>query len=323
MRWLVKAGLQKGIGRLPRAEAVNYVLQRRVTRTLPAGDAAFRRKFARAVKHFDVFLEHVPATSRPAAVFYEVGPGWDLIIPLAYYALGAERQIVVDVRPNLRFELVNDSVSRLEARRAELEEFAGRDLRPLGSTTVRTLEDLTDRFGIVYLAPRDAADTGLREASVDFISSTSTLEHVPEGDILPLLAECRRLLRADVVMSCRIDLKDHYSYVDNTISPYNFLKFSDRAWRLVNSPLHYQNRLRYPDYLRLFETAGLEIVAEEVRRPARADLDRLRELDLAPRFRDRYTLRELGVRAMTVVARPAAPAGRTSGSKAAARSEAS
>ena len=304
MRWIVKAGLQKAIGHLPRAEAVNYVLQRKVTRRLPVGDVAFRRKFARAVKHFDVFLDHVPAASRADALFYEFGTGWDLIIPLAYYSLGAERQILVDIRSNLHFELVNDTLSRMEARRAELEEIAGRELRPVGAPNVDALADLTDRFGITYLAPLDAAQSGLGEASVDFVSSTNTLEHVAGAELLPILVECRRLLKPNGVMSCRIDLQDHYSYADGTISPYNFLKFSDRAWRLVNSPLHHQNRLRYPQYLRLFASAGLEVVAEEVVRPTAGDLDRLRDLELAPGFRDVYSLEEVGVKAMSIVARP-------------------
>ena len=51
MRWLAKAALQQGIGALPHAESVNYVFQRRVSRTLTAGEGVFRRKFARALGH--------------------------------------------------------------------------------------------------------------------------------------------------------------------------------------------------------------------------------------------------------------------------------
>ena len=54
----------------------------------------------------------------------------------------------------------------------------------------------------------------LPAASVDFVSSTNTLEHIPATDIGPILAECRRLLRPDGVVSCRIDMRDHYSYFD-------------------------------------------------------------------------------------------------------------
>src|SRR5207253_3087992 len=81
-------------------------------------------------------------------------------------------------------------------------------------------------------------------------------EHVPEDDLAEIFRECHRLLRPAGAFSCRIDLQDHYSYFDRGLSRYNFLRFSDGAWRLVNSPLHFQNRLRAVDYLRLVRDAG-------------------------------------------------------------------
>ncbi len=309
MRWPLKAASQKALGSLPRGDALNYVLQRRIRRTLPVDDAGFRRKFDRAVVHFGVFCERAPRKP-DEATFYEFGAGWDLIIPLAYFALGVERQVLVDIRSNVRFELVNDSLTRFATLARELEQAASRPLRPLGPPTVTRAADLEERFGIAYLAPRDTRNTGLARESIDFVSSTNTLEHVPEGDIEPILRECGRLLRRDGAISCRIDLRDHYSYVDRTISPYNFLRFSERAWALANSSLHYQNRLRYPDYVRLFEAAGLEIIAEAVSRPGPVELALLRELKIAPRFSNRYSLEDLGAKSVAFVARgrpPAAP----------------
>jgi len=42
MRWLAKAAVQKGMGALPQGERLNYVFQRRVLHSLPAGDGALR-----------------------------------------------------------------------------------------------------------------------------------------------------------------------------------------------------------------------------------------------------------------------------------------
>ena len=58
MRWLAKAALQKGIGALPQGERLNYVFQRRVLHSLPAGDGALRQKFSRAVQHLGAYEEH-------------------------------------------------------------------------------------------------------------------------------------------------------------------------------------------------------------------------------------------------------------------------
>lgn len=303
MRWLAKAVLQKGIGALPASESVNYTFQRRVSRSLPTSEATFRRKFGRALSHHGAYVEHGPSRDVTEAVFYEFGAGWDLAIQLSYWSLGVHRQMLVDIRPNLRLELVNTTVERLHRRHGELEEVAGRALHDPGAGAVDSAVELEERFGISYLAPQDARATGLESESIDFVSSTNTLEHIPAKDIVPILAECRRLLRPDGIISSRIDLRDHFCDADAGLSPYNYLRFSDRVWRILNSSVLYQNRLRRPDYLRSFADAGLAIVDETATQPTDEQLTALRNLDLAPRFRS-YSLEELAVQALVVIARP-------------------
>ncbi len=282
---------------LPKAESANYLFQRHVSRSLPASEAGFRRKFDRAIHHLAAYAQHGPPRSLRDAVLYEFGAGWDLTVPLAYWTLGVDRQILVDIHSNLRFELVNRTIERLEDSGDE------RLIRRPGAADVSSAAELEERFGIAYVAPRDARATGFETASVDFVSSTNTLEHIPAGDLGPILAECRRLLRPDGIMSSRIDLRDHYSYFDGSLSPYNFLRYSDRAWRAFNSRLLYQNRLRRPDYLGAFAEAGLEIVKEVPSSGDEAALASLRDLELAPRFRG-YDFDELAVTALVLVARP-------------------
>jgi len=301
MRWLAKAALQRGLGLLPQGERLNYVFQRRVLRSLPAGESVFRRKFARALQHLGAYEEHGPGTPAEEACFYEFGAGWDLAIPLSYAALGVGRQVLVDIRPSVRVELVNDSLAAFDRLWEELEAEAGRQLRRLGEP-IGSPEELEERFGIAYLAPRDARTTGLAAETVDFVSSTDTCEHIPAGDLAAIFHESRRLLRPGGAFSCRIDLQDHYSYFDPSLSRYNFLRFSDRVWSLVNSPLHNQNRLRSHDYLRLVREAGFEVVAERPSAPSEQGLEELRALPLASRFR-RYTPEELGVTILSFVAR--------------------
>jgi SAM-dependent methyltransferase len=273
VRWLAKAFLQKSLSALPQAESANYLLQRHVTHSLPGPEAGFRRRFKRAERHVQVYREHGPERPMSDAVFYEFGAGWDLAVPLSFWTLGVERQILVDLRPNVRADLVNTSLERLGRLAAE------RGLREPGAS-ITSVDELEPRFGIRYLAPLDARATGLPSASVDFVTSTSTLEHIPQEELQPLLAECRRLLPPDGAVSSRIDLSDHFSHFDDSVSPYNFLRYSDRRWSLVNSGLLYQNRLRRSDYVSAFERAGFELVAERTWRPDVALPD-----DLDARFR--------------------------------------
>jgi SAM-dependent methyltransferase len=301
MRWVAKAAVQRGLGLVPQGERLNYVFQRHVLHSLPAGESVFRRKFSRAQQHLRAYEEHGPATPRSEATFYEFGAGWDLAIPLSFVALGVGRQVLVDIRPSVRVELVNDSLEEFGRLWNELESEARRELRPLGAR-IGSVDELEERFGITYLAPRDARDTDLAGESIDFVSSTDTCEHIPEKDLAEIFGECFRLLRPGGAFSCRIDLQDHYAYFDRSLSRYHFLRFSDRAWKLVNSPLHYQNRLRAPEYLRLAREAGLELVVEKPSGPSLEGVRELESLPIAPRFR-RFPPEELGVTILSFVAR--------------------
>jgi SAM-dependent methyltransferase len=300
MRWLAKAALQKGLGVLPQGERLNYVFQRRVLRSLPAGDGALRQKFSRATQHLGAYEKHGPGVPATEATFYEFGAGWDLAIPVAYALLGVGRQVLVDIRPSARVELVNDSLASYERLLGELEGVARRELRSLGGPISR-LDELEGRFGIRYLAPCDARGTGLPAESLEFVSSTDTCEHIPGADLAEIFRECFRLLRPGGAFSCRIDLQDHYAYFDRSLSRYHFLRYSDRAWSLVNSPLHYQNRLRSPEYLQLVRDAGFELVVEKPSGPSEEGRTELARLPLAERFRD-FTPDELGVTVLSFVA---------------------
>jgi SAM-dependent methyltransferase len=296
VRWLAKAMLQDVLSHTPGGERLNYALQRRVLHTLPLSPEGFRRKATRALEHFAAFREFV-GLEPAAASFYEFGAGWDLAIPLVYYALGVERQTLVDVRPLARLELVEHSIRLFE----QVEVPADQPLRSLGEPRIGSVEELRERFGIEYLAPRDAGDTSLPSDSFDFISSTDTLEHIPERDLQRVLRECARLLKPRGVLSSRVDLEDHYSHFDRSLSDFNFLKFGDRSWRLLNPSLHYQSRLRYPDYVHVLHDCGFEVLRQRTSRVSDAELERLRHVKLAPRFRG-YSLDELAVKGLVFVA---------------------
>lgn len=300
MRWIVKAAVQNALAHTPRGRDINHLLQRKLTGSLPGDDAYFRLKARKAFWHFAALERYLEGAEGGARLF-EFGAGWDLVGPLIYYGLGVDDQVVVDVAPNLRPELVAHSISQYSALRSELEASSGRSMRPLGEPSMRSSEELSERFGIRYLAPCDAQATGLPSDSVDFVSNTGVLQHVPEKQLTPILEECRRLLRSGGVMSCHIDMPDGFAQFDHKLSPYNFLRFSDRTWALVNSPFYFHNRLRARDFVALVERAGFDIVKREDHWPTEQVKDTLRGLRLAPRFRS-YTVDELAILQMSLVA---------------------
>lgn len=300
MRWVVKAAIQNSLAYVPKGREINHLLQRKLTGSLPGDDEYFRLKARKAGWHFGALERHVTRANGRVRLF-EFGAGWDLVGPLIYYALGVDEQVVIDLAVNLKLDLVECSIRQYALLRSELETALGRPLRSLGDAVVRSTQELDDRFGIRYIAPCDASDTGLPSDSVDFVSSTGVLQHVPEQQLRPILEECRRLLRPSGVLSCHIDMQDGFAEFDHTLSQYNFLKFSDRTWALVNSPFYYQNRLRARDYVALVKGAGFDVVEREDHWPSAEQVAQLRKLRLASRLRT-YSIEEVAVIQMSVVA---------------------
>lgn len=305
MKWLAKAALHKLLSALPSGEKLNYHLQRRVTKTLPRGRRDILDRFRTALANHQASLRHGRPSQAPARA-YEFGAGWELGVALSLYMLGTPRQVVVDLRPLLNLELLNDAMAKLNDLAALIQGPGAGLLRPLPPRPIRGREDLERRLGITYLAPRDARATGLPGGSFDLISSSQVLEHIPPPDLVPILTECRRLLSPGGVLALEIDLHDHFHYFDVSIGPYNFLRFSPGAWRLINSGLHYQNRLRLPDYLAAVRQAGLKVAEQAVTWPSAQDLRQLRALPLAARFAGpRHRPHELAARSVRLVCLPA------------------
>lgn len=277
--WRVKASIQSVFSHLPRGDWLNYQLQRWVTRTLPVSDVELAAQVAKAQRNIEAYERHGPKEIS-AARLYEFGAGWDLLIPMVHYAMGVNEQLLIDLKPLARLDLVSDIAGRLRSGMGTL----GLK-RPPQLGLASTVSSLVSPIGVTYSAPRDARATMLPAGRFDFITSTDVMEHVPQEDVLPLLRECRRILAPGGVMRIRIDYQDHYWYFDSRVSPYNFLSYDDRAWRRFNPPLHFQNRIRHPEFLALIAQSGFAILEDEHPEPTDDDLQSIARRRIAPRYR--------------------------------------
>jgi SAM-dependent methyltransferase len=271
MDWRLKALGHWAVSLSPRSDEVGYLMQRRVTRSLPMADDLFFDHVDAADRHLRAAVEHA---GREVTSAYEFGAGWDLVVPFALARAGVPRQTLTDIRPLVRAELVADTARRL-------------DMEP----------DL-ERLEITYLAPRDASATGLPAATFDLVSSTDTLEHIPAGQLVAVLSECRRLLAPGGIFSARIDYRDHYSYGDPNVGAFQFLRYGPDAWRRWNPSSHYQSRLRHSDHLRALEAAGFDVLDASHPEPSEADLEDVHDA-FAP-----YARADLAIPEAWIVARP-------------------
>jgi ubiquinone/menaquinone biosynthesis C-methylase UbiE len=140
----------------------------------------------------------------------------------------------------------------------------------------------------VELRIYDGRTLPMASESFDLIWSNDVFEHFryPEH----MVSESYRVLRRGGTMVCRVDVRDHYAsderqFADNLRYPtwlWNAMKWNRSA---------FTNRLRYSEWLALFDRVGFETVEkepyviealrEEYRR--RPDLQRWSELDVSAR----------------------------------------
>ena len=158
---------------------------------------------------------------------------------------------------------------------------------------------------ITYLAPADAGNLDMPEASFDLYVSNDVLEHIPPEDLHRILRGARRLLKPGGLCAHHIDNADHFFGCDPQISMINFLRFDDTEWnRYANNRFAYVNRLRSSEYPPIFSDSGFEIldVQNEIDDECVKQIE-TGALPLAERFRN-MAVQDLATTSTTIVAAP-------------------
>jgi hypothetical protein len=265
--WIIKAAIQGTLSRLPDPQRFNRLFQKYVTKSLDLQDDYFLSKWTQCERHVANLCARL-GEQCPEFVALELGTGWFPVVPIGMALNGARRFYSIDMQDLLKKECV---VATLQQYRKHIAS---------GRITVRTdgaieridalLAREADLDGRAILAElgieplvRDARDSGLEARSVDLISSNNTLEHIPREVIAGIFKEFARIISMRGIMSHHIDLADHYANFDDAITVYNFLRFSEKRWRIFNNDLQYQNRLRVRDYRDLLVEAGWKLLSEE------------------------------------------------------------
>jgi len=257
MDYRLKALAQWGLSVLPGGMALNDRLQR-VRNGLP--DSYHEGKIDHALELLELWRSATSNADQFPSEALEIGAGWDLLMALAVATSGCRSVRCLDVHPHLDAVRIGQSLERLRRRGISTPGDVQANLQP-----DRILSTLATNFGIHYAAPADARDTKLSEGSIDLIYTYHVFEHVPEPALLAIHKESFRLLKKGGIAVHWIDLQDHWAYSGTGRSLHGFLSDGPVRWNLLNPPIHYQNRLRAPDHLRIVREAGfenIEVVAD-------------------------------------------------------------
>lgn len=223
-------------------------------------------------------------------VALELGPGDSLFSGLVAHAMGAVTTYSVDAGcfATMSLENYRDMEGYLAAQGLSIPD----------TSAVKSTQELLAAYGIRYLTSGLRSFEQLADASVDFLWSHATLEHVRRSEFMGLAKEMRRVLRRTGVASHQVDLRDHLG------GALNNLRFSERAWesRFMSRSGFYTNRIGYSEMLALMGQAGFEIEVTEVIRWEVLPTPRRK---MAPEFRER-SLDDLLVQGFHMLARPVA-----------------
>lgn len=254
-KWIAKMSIQKILGTFPFGAKANRLLQKR-----SGSDKLREDYFLRKWAHATILCEaNSPSADQPGGVAMELGTGWFPVASLAFRNAGFERVLTFDLTEHATSTSVRDVlkmiVSSADQKKIDVDpSFLAEVHAQLDSSLERSAIEILNALGVEYKVGNvlDSNESG----SIDLFTSLNTLEHIEESLLLEMFQKFKKMSSGSGRMSHWIDMSDHFAHFDKKITRYNFLRFSKFTWSLLCSPLNYQNRMRYPDYIRVASQAG-------------------------------------------------------------------
>ncbi len=298
-KWILKALVQKTISYLPYSEQVNRWFQQHVTRGLRLDEVHFSYKFEHLLDHLYFYQQATGRADLSQQQCLELGTGWYPIIPIGYFLRGAQRTLSVDIAPHMTSHTFLTCIREVLSREEAFIHALGNEVQPrfdrlkaiqTESTPHTPLLELCNRINL-EIRVADARKLPFPNDHFALITSNNTYEHIYPTVLSAIVPELWRTLKPGGLMSHFIDMSDHFAHMDPSITIYNFLQFSDRAWAWIDNNIQPQNRWRLKDYMAMYEAVGIPYEAARLRP---GNLTDLRSVKLHPRYQH-YSPEELAI----------------------------
>lgn len=263
MNWKVKAMLQKVLSGATPGDYLNHI------------PATLNKKH-----HYHVALYQTHECVRKVGyceinlssnkTALEIGTGHSLISCIVLSLLGFRKIITTDITKDIKFtsfrkqekyldhpEILKTILFKSIFSKQEI-------LKKINQIRkADTLDILFEVLNVTYIAPYTFDDLFKCFKSFDYISSQVVLEHMTPNSLNELFQFTKKALDKGAFCVHTINFIDHFAnpgfFQDNTISEFNFLKYSDRSWKYwAGNAIAYTNRLSHRYYLELCEKYDLK-----------------------------------------------------------------
>jgi hypothetical protein len=176
----------------------------------------------------------------------EIGSGWMPLMPYQFKVEGdCKRVYTYDINDHYQ----NKYIDELNAH-----------YRKLGKLNFDVSKEGLHLPDFIQYHPHANVITADLPESVDLIFSRFVLEHVTPADLKAMHERFRAQYGKNVYIIHLISPSDHRAFSDASLSHYDFLRYSQKEWNRIQTKFDYHNRLRLPQYVEIFEKAGMEIV---------------------------------------------------------------
>jgi SAM-dependent methyltransferase len=258
-------------------------LYRWVGNTYGARKRAAARDLEILIERGDLFIKLAQkhGALRDGHRMLDIGTGWmhwySLYAALYYDRL---RITALDVWDNRQFGALLSTAEKARALFAERGEEPTVLARLDDILNSRDLEDLYSRVNLTYVIERQGSLAQFADRSFDSVISFHVLEHVSREGVNDLLGHMHRVLEPGGCTVHQIAIADHLTLYDRNASRKQYLKYSDRTWRMLfENKVQYFNRLQASEWESRFAAAQLQLVDRVART---VDVESLR---IHPQFR--------------------------------------
>lgn len=272
-KWKLKAVVQNVIALMPYKESVNYFFQKNVTKGVNLSDEYFEFKIGHAKDHINYFKTYGETGVEKKII--ELGSGWYPVIPIMMYLSNTGSVISLDIQSWMNKEhqvtAINKFIQwqkagKLKAYLKKIDSKKWDLLLDISKNESQYSFDQINKTIGLTLMLQDARNLNLEDSSIDLISSNNTFEHIYPEILSGILKEFKRVIKPNGVMSHFIDMSDHFAHFDKSITIYNFLRYSNKKWKMIDNSIQPQNRMRFKDYLEMYKYLSIPVTKEEIRK---------------------------------------------------------
>ncbi|MFP4164109.1 MAG: methyltransferase domain-containing protein [Chitinispirillaceae bacterium] len=201
----------------------------------------------------------------------ELGTGWvhwEAVTARLFYDIKAT---LFDVWDNRQLSALQNYVGQLQGYLSDLEISKVQMKRAeelIGCIKkVKSFDELYNLLGFTYVIDPEGRMDGLGSGCFDVVTSAGVMEHIKVDTLPRLLKDIRRVLKPGGNSIHHINLMDHLRAYAKTVSCKQYLCYSEGHWRrFLHNEVQYINRLQRPEWLQLFEEAGLVLINEKCTR---------------------------------------------------------